>query len=147
MPPFWYFKWTRPSSLLVSRPNPTGELAPLLNHSLQPRSRTHYLDNLRTYLTALVILHHTAVAYGGAGGWYYLEYPNQSSLPLAIFNALNQTYFMAAFFVLSGYFSAHSIQKPSLSGCNSEFFSIQPRENANPEDAIQPLPGLSSSTN
>ena len=28
-----------------------------------------YLDNLRIYLTVLVILHHASIAYGGAGDW------------------------------------------------------------------------------
>jgi hypothetical protein len=31
------------------------------------QSRVVYLDNLRIYLTILVILHHAAIAYGGGG--------------------------------------------------------------------------------
>ena len=33
------------------------------------QSRLTYLDNLRIYLTILVILHHAALAYGGNGNW------------------------------------------------------------------------------
>ncbi|MHA2290506.1 MAG: hypothetical protein ACXABG_17100 [Promethearchaeota archaeon] len=32
------------------------------------RSRIFYMDNIRVYLTILVVLHHLAVGYGGAGG-------------------------------------------------------------------------------
>ena len=35
----------------------------------KPGSRLFYLDNLRIYLTILVILHHAAIAYGGNGDW------------------------------------------------------------------------------
>jgi hypothetical protein len=30
-------------------------------------SRRHVLDNLRSFLTGLVVMHHTGAAYGGAG--------------------------------------------------------------------------------
>lgn len=69
------------------------------------RVRLHYLDNLRTFLTALVILHHTAGAYGGI----VFNAPIASatlSMPLIIFNVINQTFFMGMFFFMSGYFSA-----------------------------------------
>jgi glucan biosynthesis protein C len=32
--------------------------------------RTFFIDRLRVVLTALVILHHTAITYGGSGGWF-----------------------------------------------------------------------------
>ncbi|KAF2122276.1 acyltransferase 3 [Lophiotrema nucula] len=79
--------------------------------------RSFYLDNVRTYLTALVIVHHTSLPYGGFGTWLYKpspgapQYPPSSSLPILVFNALNQTYFMATFFLLSGYFSALTARK------------------------------------
>jgi fucose 4-O-acetylase-like acetyltransferase len=66
-------------------------------------SRQHSLDNLRSFLTALVILHHTAIPYGGAGGWEVHSrcFPPKS-LALIVFNAVDQTFFMAMFFFLSG---------------------------------------------
>ena len=37
------------------------------------RSRLLYIDNLRIVLTALVVLHHLAIQYGGSGITYYKE--------------------------------------------------------------------------
>ena len=72
-----------------------------------------YLDNFRTYLTALVILHHTAISYGGSGNWFYKSryHTPDTSFPLIMFNAVNQSYFMRSFFSLSGYFSAEGLRR------------------------------------
>lgn len=82
-----------------------------------PRSRTHYLDNLRTSLTGLVIIHHASIAYGGLGSWIYkpsrISYPAGSNIPILGFNVLNQTSFMALFFLVSGHFSAVAAEKRS----------------------------------
>lgn len=77
--------------------------------------RLYYLDNFRTYLTALVIYHHTAVAYGGIGGWFYRSKsnPEGSSPALVYFNAINQSYFMASFFFLSGLMSSRALKRKS----------------------------------
>lgn len=77
--------------------------------------RTYALDNLRTYLTVLVILHHAVVPYGGIGSWYYTSpyHKQSSSIPLYYFNVINQTFFMAMFFLLSGYFSSIAAKKRS----------------------------------
>jgi peptidoglycan/LPS O-acetylase OafA/YrhL len=32
-------------------------------------SRLAYLDNIRVYLTILVIVHHASIAFGGSGDW------------------------------------------------------------------------------
>ena len=75
--------------------------------------RTHALDNLRTCLTALVILHHASTPYGGAGPWPYtspLYMPNSSPI-LLTFNVINQTFFMATFFLISAYFSSIAARK------------------------------------
>jgi hypothetical protein len=39
--------------------------------SAKPPARLFYLDNLKVFLTILVVLHHVACAYGGDGdgGW------------------------------------------------------------------------------
>jgi glucan biosynthesis protein C len=76
-------------------------------------SRLSYLDNLRIYLTILVILHHTAIAYGGNGSWAIIDPAVDEISPifLTIFNALNQSYFMTAFFLLAGYFTPRSLEK------------------------------------
>ncbi|KAF2472986.1 uncharacterized protein BDR25DRAFT_13002 [Lindgomyces ingoldianus] len=75
--------------------------------------RSHHLDNLRTFLTTLVILSHASISYGGTGTWIYIStlHTRYSSLPLLAFNILNQTFFMAVFFLLSGYFTALAAAK------------------------------------
>ena len=77
-------------------------------------SRNAAIDHLRIGLTALVILHHVAIVYGGSGGWYWREAPNASSIPLLFFNALNQSFFMGFFFLLAGYFSPQSLEKKGV---------------------------------
>jgi glucans biosynthesis protein C len=75
--------------------------------------RKHGYDNLRTFLTALVILHHTAIVYGGDGkGWEVRSqcFPPESAI-LITFNAINQSFFMALFFFMSGHFTQIQISK------------------------------------
>jgi glucan biosynthesis protein C len=76
-------------------------------------SRLAYLDNLRIYLTILVILHHAAIAYGGSGDWAIKdpEVDEISPIFLTFFNAVNQSYFMSAFFLLAGYFTPGSFTR------------------------------------
>lgn len=71
--------------------------------------RNAFIDHIRVVLTTLVILHHTAIAYGGSGGWYWREAENASNAALVVFNAFNQSFFMGFFFLLAGYFT-----KPAL---------------------------------
>ena len=79
----------------------------------KPGSRLFYLDNLRIYLTILVILHHAAIAYGGSGDWA-LKDPGVDEISpifLTFFNAVNQSYFMSAFFLLAGYFTPGALER------------------------------------
>ena len=76
--------------------------------STTPASRLADLDHLRTFLTALVICHHSAIAFGAAGGWYYVVPPPKGSLApllLTMFTGVNQAFFMALFFGIAGYFT------------------------------------------
>ncbi len=76
-------------------------------------SRLAYLDNLRIFLTILVIFHHASIAFGGGGSWP-VEDPKEdllTSVILNFFTAVNQTYFMSAFFLLAGYFTPRSLEK------------------------------------
>jgi surface polysaccharide O-acyltransferase-like enzyme len=77
------------------------------------KPRMFYIDNIRIYLTILVILHHVAVAYGGMGGWPLKEPATDSISPIIflLFNALNQSYFMSFFFILAGYFTPRSLER------------------------------------
>jgi glucan biosynthesis protein C len=73
-------------------------------------SRRHDLDNLRPFLTGLVVVHHTGIAYGLTGWWYYKSplNPPATSLPVLVLVAVNQTFFMGLFFWISGRLSAES---------------------------------------
>lgn len=76
--------------------------------------RTYFIDRLRVVLTALVIVHHTAITYGGAGGWFYREVTDgstASSLLLTLLCAVNQAFFMGMFFLIAGYFTPTSVAR------------------------------------
>jgi len=65
-------------------------------------------------MTALVVVFHTAITYGGSGGWFYHEVKpsaTPSSLLLTMFCATNQAYFMGFFFLLAGYFTPGSLER------------------------------------
>jgi glucans biosynthesis protein C len=85
-------------------------------HSRGASYRQDDLDNLRSFLTALMIVHHTAIAYGGAGAWTFKSrcFPAFSPV-LTAFNAINQTFFMGMFFFLSGFFARQSLKRGSRS--------------------------------
>lgn len=69
------------------------------------------IDIIRILMTMLVILHHTAITYGGSGGWFWREQPNASNPLLVMFNAINQSYFMGVFFLLAGYYTPRSFDR------------------------------------
>ncbi len=75
------------------------------------KTRSFYIDNIRIFLTSLVVLHHFAITYGGPGGWFYNEshadFP--AIIPLSMFLATNQAFFMGMFFFISAYFTAASL--------------------------------------
>ena len=76
--------------------------------------RELYIDRLRVVMTALVILHHTALTYGAIGGWFWREIDPSaapSSRLLILFCTTNQAYFMGFFFLLAGYFTPLSLER------------------------------------
>jgi len=79
-----------------------------------PAQRDYYIDRLRSAMTVLVILHHTAITYGGSGGWFWREIGTSaapSSLLFTLFCATNQAYFMGFFFLLAGLFTPASLER------------------------------------
>jgi peptidoglycan/LPS O-acetylase OafA/YrhL len=77
-------------------------------------SREFYIDRLRAVMTAMVILHHTAITYGAPGGWFWYELKPSGSITgllLLLFVATNQAYFMGFFFLLAGYFTPASLDR------------------------------------
>ena len=77
------------------------------------KQRLLYIDNLRIFLIALVVLHHFAITYGAPGGWYYNE--SEAGFPevllMAMFVASNQAFFMGMFFFISSFFLLPSLQR------------------------------------
>lgn len=72
-----------------------------------------YIDHLKVFLTALVVMHHVVVTYNSADGWYYNE-PSPTTLahiPMTMFLSINQSFFMGFFFLLSAYFIPASYRK------------------------------------
>jgi glucan biosynthesis protein C len=81
----------------------------------RPRSisRLLFVDDIRVYLTILVLLHHLMVIYAGTGGWIYLE-GRQDVVTNALggwFCATNQAYFMGLFLLISAYFVPGSFDR------------------------------------
>jgi glucans biosynthesis protein C len=69
-------------------------------------SRLLYIDNIRSFLTILVLLHHIMITYAGSGSWIYTE--NRQDLATevvgSIFCTVNQAFFMGLFLFISAYF-------------------------------------------
>ncbi|MFI7639847.1 acyltransferase family protein [Nonomuraea sp. NPDC049400] len=77
-----------------------------------PRTRLHSIDNLRTVLTVLVVVHHVAVTYGHIPLWYYTEpAKDPSGILLDILVTFNQAFFMGFFFLISGFFTPGSYDR------------------------------------
>ncbi|MGD1108447.1 MAG: acyltransferase family protein, partial [Terracidiphilus sp.] len=78
------------------------------------RPRDLYIDRLRSIMTALVVLHHTAITYGAIGAWFWYELKPSAALSsqlLIQFCTTNQAYFMAFFFFLAAYFTPASLER------------------------------------
>ena len=64
-----------------------------------PASRLAFIDQMRGVVTLLVVFHHTAITYGGAGGWYYREAAGRgitaTTALLTLLCAVDQAWFMA----------------------------------------------------
>jgi len=76
--------------------------------------RDFYIDRLRSVMTVMVILHHTAITYGAPGGWFWTELKPSRSLSstlLTLFVTTNQAYFMGFFFLLAGYLTPASMER------------------------------------
>jgi hypothetical protein len=75
--------------------------------------RLYFVDYLRAALVCLVILHHTAITYGGSGSFYYTEPATDSvaSGLFSLFTLFNQGWFLGAFFMLSAYFTPGSFDR------------------------------------
>lgn len=74
--------------------------------------RLAYLDNLRPWLTVLVVLHHAAVVYSPLPAWPYHEPGDDpTSVVLLVFMVVNQMWRMCAFFAIAGVFAPGSVDR------------------------------------
>jgi glucan biosynthesis protein C len=86
---------------------------------VQPKviTRLLFIDNIRVFLTVLVILHHLMIIYAGTGNFYYPE-GRQDVVAEALggwFCATNQAYFMGLFLLISAYFVPGSYDRKGAS--------------------------------
>ena len=76
-------------------------------------TRITFIDNIRIFLTALVVLFHLITTYGAPGQWYYVE--TKAEFPvnilMSIFIATNQAFFMGMFFMVSSFFLLPSLTR------------------------------------
>ena len=73
-----------------------------------------YIDNLRTFVIACVVMHHLAVTYSGIGSWYYQDARHLDALSMvwfAFYLSFQQAYFMGLMFLIAGYFVAGSYDR------------------------------------
>jgi surface polysaccharide O-acyltransferase-like enzyme len=77
-------------------------------------ARLSYIDNLRVFCIAIVVLIHAAVTYSCIGSWYYTE-PATLSVPEQLFFFLFQShaqgFSMSLFFFIAGYFIPASLAR------------------------------------
>jgi surface polysaccharide O-acyltransferase-like enzyme len=88
-------------------------IVPPVTHNHKSTNKIIYIDNLKVVLTILVVLHHTFITYGAPGGWYYSEKTTHvaATIPMTLFVAVNQSFFMGFFFFISAYFTESSYHK------------------------------------
>lgn len=81
--------------------------------SVARRVRKDWLDNLRVVMTTIVILNHTAAAYGGGGTHPHPAGFTKTSPILLPYVAFHYAYGLGQFFWLSGHMTAQSLSKGS----------------------------------
>jgi surface polysaccharide O-acyltransferase-like enzyme len=88
-------------ALETSRAVPAAAAVPA-----QAAVRLFFVDNIRVFLTILVILHHLMIIYSGTGRWDYNEGRQDALTGFAggWFCSVNQAYFMGLFLLISAYF-------------------------------------------
>jgi len=76
------------------------------------KDRIAYVDQIRIFLTCLVVAHHAGQAYGPTGGVWVVD--NMDKAPwLGNFFFINASYMMGLYFFISGYFLVFSINRKS----------------------------------
>jgi hypothetical protein len=78
----------------------------------------YFLDNLKVFLTVLVVFHHAAQPYGPGGGWWIASetFGIIDYVILGIFMAVNASFFMGLYFMISAYFVPSSLERKGAAG-------------------------------
>ncbi len=76
------------------------------------KARIHYIDNIKVFLTMLVVAHHAAQPYGPTGGMWVMDDPANANW-LGNFFFINASFMMGFYFFVSGYFMMFSIDRKS----------------------------------
>lgn len=76
--------------------------------------RAYYIDRLRVALIMLLIFHHSAIAFGGKGGWYYVT-PDAATGDVQFFLtmmlSIDQAFFLSLFFFISALLTSSSFDR------------------------------------
>ncbi|KAL9184295.1 hypothetical protein ACHAXT_002381 [Thalassiosira profunda] len=97
----------------IETPVPADELP------AQPvkKATVEYINNIKIFLTNVVILHHCAANFADWPGLQNMsETPGWGNYILLLFTSVNASYFMNLFFFLSGFFVPKSFDKKGLYG-------------------------------
>lgn len=74
--------------------------------------RSCYLDNLKLFLTLLVVFHHAGQAHDPSSYWpYHFEDPSMMMPWIWHFFSTNASFFMGLFFLVAGYFTPNSYDR------------------------------------
>jgi glucans biosynthesis protein C len=77
--------------------------------SAPQKSRLAYIDNVRIFLSMLVVAHHAGQPYGSEG-WWLFQSPLRSNW-IFLFFGINEAFFMGLFFLMAGYFHPGSLDR------------------------------------
>ncbi len=94
--------------------SPSPEAAP----TASPSSRLIYIDNLKSALTAIVVVHHVLGAFAGGGsvGLSVGNFRNALQPVLMWLQIVSQSWFMCAFFFLAGFVAPGSLRRKGARG-------------------------------
>ncbi len=77
--------------------------------SAPQKSRLAYIDNVRIFLSMLVVAHHAGQPFGHDGWWLYQS--QMKSQWIGLFFSVNEAFFMGLFFLMAGYFHPGSLDR------------------------------------
>ncbi len=77
--------------------------------SAPAKPRLAYIDNVRIFLSMLVVAHHAGQPFGSDGWWLY-QSPLRSHW-VGLFFGVNEAFFMGLFFLIAGYFHPGSVDR------------------------------------